>query len=168
MHNSRRVLLCLLFTFLWLFYHSSRISLRFFAGIKVARGWEMLKLLVNVGIRVTARKTLQRRISSNEPQRFSRFSDHTVQPFEIFSQSLFAFLSCLYSAYLSKLSRHIVPFTVFQVFSASQWRRVLRTLLFVLEEQIKCAMCSIVVRWKLRDVFIYQETINCLRFLFVF
>jgi len=125
-HNSRRVLLCLLFTFLWLFYHSSRISLRFFAGIKVARGWEMLKLLVNVGIRVTARKTLQRLgISSNESQRFSGSSDHTVQPFETFSRSLFAFLSCLYSAYLSKLSRHIVLFTVFQVLSASQWRRVL-------------------------------------------
>lgn len=116
--------MCLLFTFLWLFYHSSCISLRFFAGIKVARGWEMLKLLVNVGIRVTARKTLQKRISSNEPQRFSGFSDHTVQPFETFSRSLFAVLSCLYSAYLSKLSRHIVLFTVFQVLSASQWRRI--------------------------------------------
>lgn len=72
----------------------------------------MLKLLVNVGIRVTARKTLQRRISSDEPQRFSGFSDHTVQSFETFSRSLFAFLPCPYGAlYLSGLLRHIVPFS---------------------------------------------------------
>jgi len=116
---SCRVLLCLSFTFFWLFSHSSRISLRFFAGIKVARGWEMLKLLVNVGIRVTARKTFQRRrILSDEPQCFSGFSDHTVQSFEIFNQSLFAFFSCPYGAsYLSRLLRHIVPFNFFK-FSA--------------------------------------------------
>lgn len=136
---SRRVLL--LFTFLWLFCHASRVSSRFFAGIKVARGWEMLKLLVNVGIRVTARKTLQRRrISSDGPQRSFRVQ-RSHRP--AFSWSLFA----RFSHVASHLSRHIASYSFSSSWLTSQWRSLLNSS----TNEIRSVQSFVSeARWKLR------------------
>lgn len=153
----------LLFTFLRLFCHFSRVSLRLFAGIKVACGWEMLKLLVNVGIRVTARKTLQRRrISPDVPRRFSGLSDHTVRPFEIFSWSLFAFLRRTYGAYLLGLLRHIVSLSFSSLLDLQRrgFQRQTKYSILCQRSAQRRLLCNYAL--------VYRTAINYLRFLVAF
>lgn len=101
------------------------LSSRFLVEIKVACVWKkkMLKLLVNVGIRVTTRKTLRRWSSSDRISASvsSGFSDYTVR--EIFSRSLYirvSFVSLCERAVLIRIieAYRSFPFLRFFRFSA--------------------------------------------------